>query len=120
MERARFIHREGDDEVMMIQLAAGWQRPREEDGEMMSLMQGTWPTRVMVDDNFQKVLRDLQHELERCTEDVAAIRAQQLGRRLLARRTGTHGPEGHGHGRVAQFGLRRRSYPDYLQTFTGP
>ena len=50
------------------------------ENEDVFLMQGAWPTPKMVDENFRMVLRNMQRPLEDCTEDVAAIRAQQMGR----------------------------------------
>ena len=74
-------------------------------GDEHILMQTTWPSPKLVDDNFRFVLRNMQNALELVTEEVAGLRAQLFGRRLLAWRTGPTGLEGIVHDRVAQLGV---------------
>ena len=91
--------REGEDADLML-LQTGVEVMLESD-EWSAVQTGPVP---LLDDAFHQALRDMQASLEEVTEDIAAIRAQKLGRRLGAWRVTPLGPESHGHNRVAQMG----------------
>ena len=97
IERVQWVAREGEDADLLL-VQTGIQLLGD---ECLLVQTRSLP---LLDDAFHQALRELQQSLEDTTEDIAAIRAQKLGRRLGTWRASPLGPEGHGHNRVAQLG----------------